>query len=149
MFIPVTIIPRTSRVATLSPAGAQEQQMVAARIAKLGSSYNTMHNYLENVAKCSNRHFTRQYLRELAEDIIPIMRCPKVDRLASRKKAALICWFCENCAFLPHIPTYWAMMNRIQVQADQPPTPAPAPPSRAIINWRDYDDRDEFPDLVK
>jgi hypothetical protein len=149
MFHAVTIIPRTARLTTLSRSGAQEQQMVTDRIARLGPAYSTMENYLESVAKHSHRHFTRRYLRELAEDIIPIMRCPKVDRLASRKKPALICWFCENCAFLPHIPTYLAMITRTRVQVDQQAKSAPAPPPHPPISWRDYDNSDDFSDLMK
>jgi hypothetical protein len=110
-----------------------------------------MQDYLESVAACSNKRFTREFLHDLAIDVIRVMGCPDIDRLASRKKGALICWFCEHCAFLPQIPHYCRMAASIAVPVNPPPAPAPAAPAPAhsAMNWRDWDDRDEFSDWAK
>jgi hypothetical protein len=152
----MTIIPRTSPVTVLSAQGAKEQRALAARIAKLGPIYNDMHDYLESVAACSHKRFTRKFLHDLALDIIRVMELPGIDRLASRKKDAMICWYCEHCPFLPRIPEYCRMARAIPVPVNPPqgqapanPTPQPQPPAHSIMNWRDWDDRDEFSDLTK
>jgi hypothetical protein len=141
---PVTVIPRSSPAKAISAKGAIEQESVRNRVRIQGQLFETMSIYLENVAAYSHKRCTRKFLRELADDIIPIMKCPKVDRLACRNKASLICWFCEHCLFLPQIPS----MLGLAAPAPVDPVPAavtiaPAPTS-SIFNWGHWSDNDEF-----
>jgi hypothetical protein len=97
---PVTVIRRYSNGKVLSPNGLQEQQLLAARIAKCGIMYRTMEQYLEGVAAASKKALTREVLYKLAIDIIRVVRCSRIDRMAARRRAGIICWFVENCTFL-------------------------------------------------
>jgi hypothetical protein len=144
MSVPVTVIPRSSPTKPISLKAAMEQDSVRNRVKTQGKLFVTMSDYLEKVATYSHKRCTRKFLRELADDIIPIMKCPKVDRLACRNKASLICWFCENCPFLPKIPSMLALAapapaEPAPVAVTIPPVPAPS-----IFNWGQWSDGDGF-----
>jgi hypothetical protein len=108
-----------------------------------------MEEYLEKVAACSRRPFTCKFLRDLAEIMIMEMECPKVDRLAARCKAALICWFCENCPFLPQVPSCAA--PAVPIQLSPPSQPVQVPPEATPFWFKllDSDSENEFSDWLK
>jgi hypothetical protein len=142
--LPITVIRRISPAKELSPSGLQEQQLLAERIANCGDQYYTMQRYLQGVAAAYKRNLTRELLHKLALDIIPVVKCAKIDRLASRKKDGMICWFTENCMFLLDISVH----ARLLAQRERDPLPVPiidlTKPCQ--FHWDIGDDPDGFAD---
>jgi hypothetical protein len=126
----------------MSPSGLREQEALSLRIANCGSMFVTMKTYLEGVASRYNKNLTRELLHKLAVDISGIVECPKIDRLATRKKDGMICWFAENCTMLLDISAWAAALGR------RLPVPILSTPEPARFHWDDGDDPGGFVDWM-
>jgi hypothetical protein len=79
--------PRSCRISN----PGHERAALGARMMRVGARYQQMADALEIITSISQLKGTRVTLEEYATSLI------SQRRLASRKKPALICWFCENC----------------------------------------------------
>jgi hypothetical protein len=171
MWDPPTIPLRIPPVGAISETIAREHQMLGRRIAQVGQWYEKMEAFLEGAAAETRQRCTHKYLLCLADYVIRVWGCPAVDRMAQRRKPALICWFCEKCPFLLSFSVMWPgnplspdrPASRIDAAPSPeripvPSVPIPAPlgpiagpsePKRAILNWRDFDDSGDLWDLMK
>jgi hypothetical protein len=59
--------------------------------------YHEMTKALDLIITAAHQKGTRDVLQGMAERLIQERRIRPLDRLARRKKQALVCWFCENC----------------------------------------------------
>jgi hypothetical protein len=127
----------------MSPSGLREQQALTARIASCGNMFFTMKTYLEGIACLSKKNLTREVLHKLAREVNCIVECPKIDRLASRKKDGMICWFAENCTFLLGISPPSRQSTRESL-----PVPVLSLPEAAPFHWDDGDIPEGFRDWM-
>jgi hypothetical protein len=65
--------------------------------------YDQVNEFLQSQADKTKGKVTREVLFSLADQMISTRGSPKIDRLASRKKEGLMCWFCENISALVSI----------------------------------------------
>jgi hypothetical protein len=75
----------------------KENQCQDARQRANANIFDAMRTALEARARRSGTECTMAFLKDLASYLVQTKGKQKPDRLASRKKIALICWFCENC----------------------------------------------------
>jgi hypothetical protein len=101
----------------------QRLQRNAAHTERMSASLNCIIHGLQS----ANRRVT---LDNLATRLANHRRLPLPDRLARRKKPALICWFCENCLDLVQDPS----LN--QLEALFPVSPGHPAPLMAVIPAR-------------
>jgi hypothetical protein len=91
------VIPLASRGSPLGLATQREAAAVHDRMMRVGPRYHEMVRALEVITKMLQLKTTRAPLEDFANSLIKERGLPPLDRLARRKKQALICWFCENC----------------------------------------------------
>jgi hypothetical protein len=146
---------RVLPVPVIHKKGTTEQQMVQSRIDNLGSSYQTMATFLCRTSAWTHERFTQAYLRRLANNLMRVWICAKVDRMAQRRKPAFICWFCENCPDLPYFSVIlWEPVFRparpstdAVVYQTRDQIPPPSDFMSDIMDWRGFNESDDSWDM--
>jgi hypothetical protein len=155
--VPVAQSP-PSATTLLSHQTIRENTLLQLRIRRCGATYQEVADFLVDQATRSNKKLTHALLLSLANEMIATRGCPKLDRLAVRKKEGLICWFCEHAHELVstvsagRFPTTaqtgrHAALLAAKAQPPppvslapppvtvQPPEPKPEEPARPFLGW--------------
>jgi hypothetical protein len=111
-----------------SPQGIRDAAIVQARIQRCSTLFNRMKTKLKDL--------TITYMLKLASTHPMIGAISSPDRIARRKKAALICWFCE----------YWPelVINSQELQTSQTHQEHQVPPINSQVQALVYSN--EFSD---
>jgi hypothetical protein len=132
----------------LSPQTLRENEALELRIRKCAGLYQQVNELLQGQAGKNRGRLTREALFSLAEQMISALGTPRIDRLATRKKEGLMCWFCENIndlvkilhmggATVPQTPLSLPQFPRASEPShDEPEPPAPLPDfPPAALTW--------------
>jgi hypothetical protein len=118
---------------------ARDDRQISERLRKCPVLYHGMTALLEDQAARAHRQLTRELMNSLADEMVRIFGTPKPDRLAVRKKEAMICWFCEN----------WNDMFKIlDLRGLKVVPPAAASPADAATKDDDETEKAEFADFL-
>jgi hypothetical protein len=123
-------------------ATIREQAQVLQRLQQNAALFDPMRQALAAIITGQKGSFTMAGLLSFAYSLIQDRGGPRLDRLARRKKPALICWFCENHPYLTR--------QRPAPPPAPPPTPPPAEEPESLfsrahdLEWKSEETTGDF-----